>query len=107
MQVLVNLNQQNSIRYLTAVMLNTYVFHEFLYHPIPLAFIILKPILSILHQVDLVGKTQNAGQLLKQVNTEALKAVIADECLVRLLKHDIWLLLYKHKISNEKQLQMS
>lgn len=82
---------------------HTHMFHEFSYHPIPLALIILKAILPILHQVDLIGEAQNAGQLLQQVDTEALEAVIANQRLVRLLQHDVWILLYQYKGSNEKR----
>lgn len=78
--------------------------HEFLYHSIPLAFVILETILPILHQVDLIREAQNAGQLLKKVDTETLEAIIADQCLVRLLQHDVWILLYKYNMSNKKHI---
>lgn len=66
---------------------------ELLDHAVPLSLLVLRAVFVIGHQPDLVGEAQDAGQLLQQVDAKPFKAVVADKRLVRLLKHDVWLLL--------------
>ena len=58
-------------------------------HPVPLALVVLRPVLPVRHQFDLVGEAQDVGQLLQQVQAVALKAVVAAQLLVRLLVHHV------------------
>lgn len=78
------------------------MFDELLDHAVPLALVVLKAVLSIRSQMDLVGEAQDVGELLQQVDAESLEAVVPDQRPVRLLKHDIWLLLHRSKGRNEK-----
>lgn len=71
----------------------TYMVNEFLDHAVPLALVILCPVLAILHQPDLVGEAQDVGQFLEQVNAVALEPVIPKQGLVGLPEHDKGLLL--------------
>lgn len=77
--------------------------YKFPDHAVPLALVILRAISPIRHKTNLIGEAQDVGQLFEQVDTEAFKTVVPDQRLVRLLKHDIWLLLHRRKRSNEKQ----
>lgn len=66
---------------------------ELLDHAVPLSLLVLRAVLAVGNQPDLIGEAQDVGQLLQQVDAKPFKAVVADERLVRLLKHDVWLLL--------------
>lgn len=77
--------------------------YQFPDHAVPQALLVLGSISPIRHQPDLVREPQDARQLLQQVDAESFKSVVPDQRLVRLLKHDIWLLLHTPKRSNEKQ----
>lgn len=79
------------------------MFYKLPYHAIPLALVILRAIFPIRHQADFIRKAQDVGQLSQQVDAESFKTVVPNQRLVRLLKHDIWLLLHRPKRSNEKQ----
>lgn len=79
------------------------MFYELPDHAVPLALLVLGAVFPIRHQADLVREAQDVGQLLEQVDAESFKAVVPHQRLVRLLKHDIWLLLHRPKRSNEKQ----
>lgn len=78
------------------------MFDELPDHAVPLALLVLGAVLPVRHQADLVREAQDVGQLLEQVDAESFKTVVPDERLVRLLKHDIWLLLRTPRRSNEK-----
>lgn len=80
----------------------TYVFYEFPDHAIPLALLILGAIFPIRHQADFIREAQDVGQLFEQVDAKSFKTVVPNQRLVRLLKHDIWLLLHRPQRSNEK-----
>ena len=78
------------------------MFNKFPNHATPLALVILGAIFPIRHQTDLIREAQDAGQLFQQVDAESFESVVPNQRLVRLLKHDIWLLLHGPKRSNEK-----
>lgn len=79
------------------------MFYKFPDHAVPLALLVLRAVFPIGHQTDLVCEAQDVGQLFEQVDAESFETVVPNQCLVRLLKHDIWLLLHRPERSNEKQ----
>lgn len=81
----------------------TYVFYELPDDAVPLALLVLGPIFPIRHQAYFVREAQDAGQLFEQVDAKSFKTVVPDQRLVRLLKHDVWLLLHGPKRSNGEQ----
>lgn len=81
----------------------TYVLYEFPDHPVPLALLVLGAVSPVGHQADLVREAQDVGQLSEQVDAEPFEPVVPNQRLVRLLKHDVWLLLQRPQRSNGKQ----
>ena len=79
----------------------THVLDELTDHAVPLALVVLGAVASVGDQPDLVGEAQDVGQLLQQVDAEALEAVVPHQRLVRLLKHDVWLLLPRRPQTGE------
>lgn len=77
--------------------------NEFPDHAVPLALLILGAVSSIGHQTDLVREAQDVRELFQQVDAKSFETVVPNQRLVRLFKHDIWLLLRGPKRSNEKQ----
>lgn len=68
--------------------------HQLLHHAIPQASVlVLGAIPPVLHQAELIGEAQNAGQLPQQVYAVALEAAVPVQWLVRLLEHHIGLFL--------------
>lgn len=68
--------------------------HELLDHAVPLSrVLVLGTVLAVFHQPQLVAEAQDVGQLPQQVHAVALKALIPEQWLVRLLKHHIGLFL--------------
>lgn len=74
-----------------------YVVNELLDHAIPLALVVLGPVLAIFHQPDLVREAQDVRQLLEQVDAIALKPVIAIKGPIRLAEDDKRLLLWRQR----------
>lgn len=70
------------------------MFYEFPDHPVPLTLLVLGAVFPIRHQTYFIREAQDAGQLSEQVDAKSFKTVVPNERLVRLLKHDIWLLLH-------------
>lgn len=77
--------------------------YKFPDHAVPLALLVLGAIFPVGHQTDLIREAQDVGQLFEQVDAKSFETVVPNQRLVRLLKHDIWLLLHRPKRSNEKQ----
>lgn len=76
----------------------TYVVHELSDHPIPLArALFLGSILAILHQSHLISEAQDSSELSQQIDTVALKTIVAIQRLIRLLEHHIGLFLWRDK----------
>lgn len=71
-----------------AAPLPAYVINELLDHAVPLALVVLRPILAVLHQPDLIREAQDVRQLLEQVYAVALKSVISVQGPVRLPEHN-------------------
>lgn len=71
------------------------MFDKFPDHAVPLALLVLGAVFPIRHQTDLIREAQDVGQLFEQVDAESFEAVVPNQRLVRLLKHDIWLLLHR------------
>lgn len=52
----------------TAAPCPTHVVNELLDHPVPLALVVLRSVLAVLHQANLIGEAQDDSQLLQQVD---------------------------------------
>lgn len=67
---------------------------ELLDHAVPLPLLVLRPVLAVLHQPDLVAEAQDDGQLLQQVDAVTLEAVVPKQGRVGLAEHDKGLFLH-------------
>lgn len=74
----------------------THVVHQFSDHAVPLArAFLLRSVLAVLHQSQLIGEAQDSGQLSQQVDAEALETIVPVQWLIRLLEHHVRLCLWR------------